>query len=56
MIYTLIRPEGFEIPWGATAIHGITTEQALDEGLELAATLEAINAEILLPVRAKEKK
>jgi DNA polymerase-3 subunit epsilon len=48
VIYALVRPEGFEIPWGATAIHGITTEQALSEGKELAAILEAINAEILL--------
>jgi DNA polymerase III epsilon subunit-like protein len=48
VINTLIRPEGFEIPWEATSIHGITTERALEEGRELAETLDAINAEILL--------
>jgi DNA polymerase III epsilon subunit-like protein len=48
VIDTLIRPEGFEIPWGATAVHGITTQQALEEGRELAATLDAIDDEILL--------
>ena len=29
----IIRPDGFEIPEDATAIHGITTERALKEGI-----------------------
>src|SRR5690348_11050814 len=28
----LVRPDGFEIPWQATAVHGITTRQARAEG------------------------
>lgn len=36
---TLIKPDGFEIPEGATAIHGITTEKAMNEGIQLAVAL-----------------
>lgn len=38
----LVRPAGFEIPAAATAIHGITTAQALAEGLSLADVLTEI--------------
>src|SRR6056300_1659134 len=31
----IIRPEGFEIPAEASAVHGITTEIALNEGVKL---------------------
>lgn len=31
----IIKPNGFEIPAEASAIHGITTERALAEGVEL---------------------
>lgn len=31
----LVKPEGFQIPKEATEIHGISTEKALDEGLEI---------------------
>jgi DNA polymerase III epsilon subunit-like protein len=31
----LIKPEGFSIPPGASRIHGISTERALNEGVEL---------------------
>ncbi len=35
----IVRPEGFTIPDAATAIHGITTGRALQEGRPLAAVL-----------------
>lgn len=38
----LVRPDGFEIPAAATAIHGITTAQALAEGLPLADVLKEV--------------
>ena len=31
----IVKPDGFEIPTEASDIHGITTEKALAEGLEL---------------------
>lgn len=40
----IIRPEGFTIPAGAAAVHGITTERALREGISLAVALEAFVA------------
>ncbi len=40
----IIRPEGYTIPVAATAIHGITTERALREGVELKLALEAFEA------------
>jgi DNA polymerase III subunit epsilon len=45
-MYALIRPEGFAIPSGATAIHGITTERALRDGFSLVSTLDSLSAEI----------
>jgi len=36
----LIKPEGFTIPRDATAIHGITTERALADGVPLTDALE----------------
>ncbi|MBN2104253.1 3'-5' exonuclease [bacterium] len=35
----IIKPEGFDIPEDAVKIHGITTEQALREGLDLKTVL-----------------
>lgn len=35
----IIKPEGFVIPEGATAIHGISTEKALAQGMPAAAVL-----------------
>ena len=32
---TIIKPQGYQIPEGATAVHGITTEQAEREGRDL---------------------
>jgi len=45
-LYVLIRPDGFEVPLAATAIHGITTERARREGHPILATLVNINSEI----------
>jgi DNA polymerase III subunit epsilon len=36
----IIKPNGFEIPEGASRVHGITTEIALKEGVELATALK----------------
>jgi len=35
----IIKPEGFIIPEQASAVHGITTEQAIQEGIELTKAL-----------------
>jgi DNA polymerase-3 subunit epsilon len=42
----LIRPEGFEIPEGATEVHGITTEYAREHGADRATVLFEISAHI----------
>ena len=39
----LVRPEGFNIPYDAERIHGISTELALDEGIALSEVLEKFN-------------
>lgn len=36
----IIKPDGFDIPFNSTQIHGITTEKALAEGLPLIDVLE----------------
>jgi DNA polymerase-3 subunit epsilon len=38
----IVKPEGWDIPDEATAVHGITTEQALDEGLPEKLVLETL--------------
>lgn len=45
----LIRPDGFEIPEEAAGIHGITTEQALADGIFIQTTLDQLE-EALGPV------
>ncbi len=42
----IIKPEGFEIPGEATFIHGISTEQALEEGKDLTEVLNDFKAKI----------
>ncbi|MBA2666116.1 MAG: 3'-5' exonuclease [Trueperaceae bacterium] len=42
----LVKPDGFEIPEGATAVHGISTEVALAEGKSLAQALTILSARI----------
>ena len=39
----LIRPDGFNIPYDAEKIHGISTELAAEQGLALAEVLEIFN-------------
>ncbi|WP_316813184.1 DNA polymerase III subunit alpha [Pedobacter heparinus] len=39
----LVKPEGFNIPYDAERIHGISTELAIEQGIELAAVLEKFN-------------
>ena len=39
----LVKPEGFNIPYDAERIHGISTELALDEGIALSEVLEKFN-------------
>ena len=39
----LIRPEGFNIPYDAEKIHGISTELASEQGVDLADVLELFN-------------
>jgi DNA polymerase-3 subunit alpha len=39
----LVKPEGFNIPYDAERIHGISTELALEKGIELAEVLERFN-------------
>ena len=36
----IVRPDGFDIPFNAVQIHGITTEKAMKEGIPLAEVLE----------------
>jgi DNA polymerase III subunit epsilon len=42
----LIKPQGFVIPADATRVHGITTEMALQNGVELAAALGEIAVDL----------
>ena len=42
----LIKPEGFTIPDEAAAIHGITTERAMDEGAPLFEVMEEFDADL----------
>lgn len=39
----IIKPEGFEIPIGASDVHGITTEMAIKDGVPLEETLSHFN-------------
>ncbi len=39
----LIKPEGFDIPYDAERIHGISTELAMQDGIELQEVLEKFN-------------
>ncbi len=42
----LIKPDGFTIPKDATAIHGISTERALKEGVPLAEAMEGFQRDL----------
>ncbi|MBI5201629.1 MAG: 3'-5' exonuclease [Elusimicrobia bacterium] len=47
----IIKPEGFTIPAEASKIHGITTELALEKGVELRKAVDALLADL---AKAKE--
>lgn len=36
----IVKPDGFTIPYNSEKIHGISTQRALDEGIELSETLK----------------
>ena len=42
----IIKPEGFDIPFNASKIHGISTERALQEGMPLLEVLEIFMQDI----------
>jgi len=42
----LIQPEGFEIPYSAEKIHGISTEKALKHGMPLGEALQKFNGSV----------
>ena len=42
----IIKPEGFKIPLDASNVHGITTNRAIEEGLDLSYVLDLFNEAI----------
>jgi DNA polymerase III subunit alpha len=42
----IIKPEGFDIPYKAEQVHGISTKRALEEGHELRKILELFNEDL----------
>lgn len=42
----IVKPEGYDIPIGISKIHGITTERALQNGVDLAFVLEEFNKDL----------
>jgi len=42
----IIRPDGFDIPYNAEQIHGISTKRALEEGHDLKATIELFSKDL----------
>ena len=42
----IIRPEGFTIPFNSEQIHGISTERALKQGVDLKEVLEIFRKDI----------
>jgi len=42
----IIKPENFTIPYSASKVHGISTEKAMNEGIELEVVLNAFNEAI----------
>jgi len=41
---SIVKPSGFDIPVGASSVHGITTEKALVDGAELVDVLDEFQA------------
>ena len=42
----IVKPDGFEIPYGAEKVHGISTQKALDEGKDLKFVLEEFSKDL----------
>ena len=42
----IVRPDGFTIPFNAAKVHGITTERAQEEGIDLDEVLAEFNADL----------
>ncbi len=42
----IVKPEGFIIPLQATLVHGITTEQAIEEGTSLSEVMTKFNEDV----------
>lgn len=42
----IVKPQGFTIPRDASAIHGISTERAIAEGVDLMGVLEEFNSQV----------
>jgi DNA polymerase III subunit alpha len=42
----LVRPDGFEIPYSATKIHGISHDRAVADGVDISEVLEAFEADM----------
>ena len=42
----IIKPDGFTIPYNSVQIHGITTERALEEGLDIKEVLAMFEEDI----------
>lgn len=42
----IIRPDGFEIPYSAIKVHGITNERAMRDGVPVQEALEAFSADL----------
>ncbi len=45
--YKIIRPDNFIVPEDASKIHGISTERAIAEGVELSSALREFTADVL---------
>jgi DNA polymerase III epsilon subunit-like protein len=44
--YTLVKPDGFEIPLSSTYIHGISTKEALQDGVDIQKVLERLISDV----------
>ena len=42
----IVKPEGFTIPYNAEKVHGISTQKANDEGIDLAFVLEEFQKDL----------
>ena len=47
----IIKPDGFDIPFKAEQVHGISTQRALEEGHDLTEVLRLFNVDVGKPKR-----